>query len=802
MSIVDQSAIILVCALDAGILAYAAISYYVRRRSALSPLGRLRIAPRMADRVVAAMIVIYVLVIGGMSIMAFVTSHTDEIDLAQYDQLVWNSLQGRLLENSVIYDAPFFLGKSFTPILLAFVPLYAIWSSPVVLLAVQTIVLALGALPIYWFARRRIGYGLGLVAAAIYLLSPLVQYTNLSDFHEIALATPVLAFATFFLLRRHYAGFITCLVLSLLIKEELFFVAAGMGLFIAIWQRKWVMGLALALFGVAGGGILLQYLIPYWAGTLGKGFYYFSSGGMSGGAARYAYLGNSLGEIASTIVTRPDIVLLHLLIPAKVEYVLQLVVPLGLLPLLGPEVLFLALPTLGYSLLSDYRWQYTLQTAYPAPIIPFLFFASVIAIQRVLSWRAPSEPKRIARQVAVAVFVLTAAAIGYYYDGAGPLSRNFVLSTYLPDERSALGFSFVDAIPSDGVVVTQNEFLAHLSDRRYIYNPAMIPDYRQADYLLVDIKRGWYDIHKGYWDTFLQSGYFEVVDERDGFLLARRRQIDHPADIRFDNRIAYLGYGIASEEQLSGGTTIQPVVRWRAATANPGAYRAVMQLADRDGHVWSRDEHDIFNSDIFRSPSDKAGSIADQFKLRLPPTMPSDAYELTLTLKKASKDEEVSAQDANGVALGTEVVIGKLSVAKDRRPYAAQDLEIEQRLSADLNELRLLGFVPPRSSLKAGELLQIGLYWRALAKPSRDYDIVVQLRDSQGRVKVETTAQPANGNLPTNQWQLGEVLLDWHELTVPTDIQPGDYGITVLARQSKGSAECGSIQVSSVTVLP
>jgi uncharacterized membrane protein len=170
---------------------------------------------------------------------------------------------------------------------------------------------------------------LALVLCLAFFLSPGVENIVLTEFHEIAFATPLLALSTFFLLRRHMAGLIISLAAALLVKEEIAFIAAGIGIYILMVHRMKWLGLAIAVFGVLWGAALLQYVIPYLRGTeFGSTFYYFGEGLLGGGGSRYGYLGQNVGQIATTLLTRPDIVLTHVFIPDKIEFLLHLLVPL------------------------------------------------------------------------------------------------------------------------------------------------------------------------------------------------------------------------------------------------------------------------------------------------------------------------------------------------------------------------------------------------------------------------------------------------------------------------------------------
>ncbi len=159
-------------------------------------------ASRRIDPVFYFVVIGFIVIYSVLALLRYYSLATDTTDLAQYSQMTYNGLNGRLFENSLIPDAPLFIAKSFVPIMLAFVPLYAIWADPAILLIAQVIGLALGALPIYWFARVRLGRALGFGIALAYLASPVVTQMISYEFHEVAFATPFLAYAVFFLLRK------------------------------------------------------------------------------------------------------------------------------------------------------------------------------------------------------------------------------------------------------------------------------------------------------------------------------------------------------------------------------------------------------------------------------------------------------------------------------------------------------------------------------------------------------------------------------------------------------------------------
>lgn len=780
----------LLLALSASLLTYVAGLRILKANSSHSIVPARALSPRVADGAFLALTAAYTLVFAVLSTLRHLSFNTGGYDMGIFDQAIWNSLRGRLLENSILPDAPTLFSQRFSPILLAFVPLYALWSDPLILLIVQTLALSVSAFPLYWFARERVGRVLALVVAVAYFLSPALQYVNLFQFHEIAFTVTWLAFATFFLWRRSDRAFLVCLGLALLTKEEIAFVTIGFGVFICLIQRRWWFGLALALFGLLWGALLLQYVIPsFRPSEFGTGYYYFGSALVSAGRGRYDYLGHSLLEIVSTVLTRPDIVLQHLLIPPKFEFVLHLLVPVAFVPLIGAEVGILMLPTLGYSLLSDYAFQYSIRSKYTAPLLPFLYFALAIGLQRILRWKNSGRELEVpyrARQWALAVLILAASGVSYYLHAPGPLARHFEQEPYVLNEHTAIGYAVMRAIPDDAAVVAQTELAAHLSERKYIYEFPSIPDYRQADYLFADTTRLWYGFHRGSWDRWLATGYFEIVAEQDGYFLARRRAPTHSLRIQYGNQVTLLGYTLVTTDTLHGGQELQPIVEWQANRTPDTRYRIVVRLVDRQGHLWAEQDREPQDGNLPTTRWEVGKPVGDQYTLRLPPTMPAGDYQITIAVREAGNYLE--AYDERGNQLGTEATLATVRIEKNKSSYTASELAKEQPLVAhfvDMQEIRLLGYYPPRETISSGEVLPIGLYWKARAKPRGDYLVAVQLRDADGRTVFEHASRPANGTYPTTLWDAGEVLLDWHDFDVPRDIAAGNYQIVVLLRDAE-----------------
>ena len=741
----------------------------------------------------------YVLVLGALSILKY-NSANSGFDLAIFNQAIWNSLNGRLFESGtdLYYTRGNILGVHFSPLLLSLIPLYAVWSDTRTLLIVQTILLASAAIGLYWYARRLIGNTLALVLAFSWLLSPSLQYTNLYDFHEIALATGLLTFVLLFLLRRRYLPFLIVASLAVLVKEEIALIVAGLGLFVWLAQRRWRLGLGLFIFGILSFLFLVLYVIP----SFGKGFTFAT--------ALYGSFGNTLSEVLVALVTQPDRVFQTLLVPVKIEFILHLLIPLGLLPLLGTEVFFLAFPTLGYFLLSDVPTRIPISPIrfhYTATLLPFMFFAAVLGLKRIQRFKLgepgyAGEGETLARKLALIALILIASGTSYYLYAPGPFTRNFDATLYSPTKRDEIGQSIVDRIPREAIVVGQREWVPQLAGRAGLYDVDTIPDYMLADYAFADKRRGWYTIRQGVWEEWLSSGYFQVIDTTDDFILARQKNPENVLELKFGDDLTLLGYTVIATDTIRGGMHIYPMTWWHAEQDIPQDWTIQMQILDAQGHVWSEQTHG-FMGNIPNGVWREGKLVGDRRTLYLPPTIPKGIYHIALGIQNG----DGVWLDVRGKepipSLAHETQIGTLNVEKDKTSITASQLVQLQSLNAlfaDMEEMRLLGYAPLRQTISSSEIVHIGLYWRAREKPRMDYFVSVQLRDAHDQVVFEHSAQPAQGTYPTTEWAVGEVLLDWHDFVLPRNVVPGDYQIHVLLRKSENASALGQIKIGNISI--
>lgn len=789
MSIWFEFVLTLSLAVGISAIIFLSWSYIFSRQPAKCTF---EISPRVANALFVAMFAAYCAVFGSFAILRHETFHSGGYDLGIFDQAIWSTLHGRILENTIMIDSPSLLGHHWSPLLIALVPVYALWNDVRALLIFQTIAIASGGLPLYWFARKRLGYPLALIVSALYFLYPALQNVTLFEFHEIALTIPLLALALFFLLRHRLVPFFICLGLALMLKEEIAFVAAAFGVYLILVERRRLLGSILTIASLVWGYAAVSYVIPYFYGPAYGGNYFF--------VERYTYLGKTVSEIIHTAVTQPRLVLQQLLLPVKLEFILQLLVPVAFIPLVGIEVFALALPSLAYLLSSDFPSQSSIHYQYTAPLIPFIFFALVIGIGRLAKTRPFSVFSPIRVRALIGILLLCSGIANYYFQSAGPFSQSNEVQAYTPTSHTALGHKLLDMIPPDASVMADSNFVPHLSHRDLVYQTAVVPDLRKIEYLLSDDTLPIHADYESIWRDILPLPFFQTIVAQDGYILKKRAPVTfaQPRSIQFEQGIELLGYTLQSAEPLRRGAPANLILAWQANQAVTGRYAVFVHLRDAAGNLWAQDDREP-GLGWFRTDRWQAGDqTLDNYTLTLPAYMPPGQYTLTTGLYRLDNGARLTASTVGGSALGDEPELGVVTVGQDSTPIGVSSVEIAQPKRGRVDDLQLLGSTALPESIASGSALHLGLYWRALNAPSHDYAFDLALLTSDGKIAFE---QPGSADViyPAAQWIKDEIILQYHTLNLDPAFAPGAYQLAVLVRNGSG-ADAKKLILGPVTV--
>ncbi|CAI1493913.1 conserved membrane protein of unknown function [Thermococcus nautili] len=322
-------------------------------------------------------IMVYILFFSAYSVLMHHSYLTSAYDLGIFMQSLWTTAYGY----GFLFNTPEWedlgvyshFGVHNSPILLLLVPIYRGLPYAETLLLLQTIILGLGALAIFKFARLLVGDREAFYISLIYLANPLIHGINRFDFHPVSLVVPLIFLIPYYYEQNEYLKMILVSLLVLTAKEDSglilislggFFIVKKYGLRRAlnpVWLLKnhkdIFVEISLVFLGLIWILLSLFIVIPHY------------NGGM------YPYIDPSRVQRYSMSIS-----------DFHVDYVLVFfsitIISLAFIPLLNLSYFMTSLP-LWLELILPSKTVYMVRVGYQYPymLVPFLIIITVYAVQ-------------------------------------------------------------------------------------------------------------------------------------------------------------------------------------------------------------------------------------------------------------------------------------------------------------------------------------------------------------------------------------------------------------------------------------
>lgn len=395
------------------------------------------------------------------------------------------------------------LGDHFSPLLVVLAPFYRLFPTPVTLLIAQAVLFAVSVIPITRVAMRELGSGVGIVIGAAYGLSWGIQGALDVEFHEYALAVPLLAFAAEAFVRRRWSAVVWWTLPLLLVKEDLGLTVAAMGLALAVrGARRW--GAALVASGAVGFVLVMFVIIPA-----------FNPDGS------YAYWGNvddgatDAGSIVTRILSLPVLLVNP---PVKLETIFLLLIVSGFVALRSPLML-VVVPTLIWRFVSTNHGYWGPTWHYSVILMPIVFAAAVDGLARLRE----SSRSWLRSYAVMAPAVIATAAILLCW--RFPFKDLVQPETYQESWRADAAHEVLRLIPDGASVQTDTGLMSRLVARTEVTWVGTSPD-TDPDFVLIDDYAGWSPEAPADAAEYAESQHpgtaYELVFDVDGYQVAQR----------------------------------------------------------------------------------------------------------------------------------------------------------------------------------------------------------------------------------------------------------------------------------------
>jgi len=440
------------------------------------------------------------------------------IDLANMEQTIWNTLHGRFMRATIypVTGAPVSdftdrqsesrLADHVQPILLVLALPYALIPRSEIFGVMLSLATALGAVPLYNIARRRLGSeAWALFGVALYLLLPTVETTNAWDPHGTSFLPPLLLAALDTLERgkRRWWWFWTLLAMGC--REDIPLLTGWAMLCLAPRDHRQDAAV-MASLGTLWSCVAFLIIIPYFGGD---GTPY---------PARFFPSDTTLTTNGILTVLRQRAYWART-VQHSLTYNIRLGLPVLFLYWLHVPSLLAMAPTV---LLNGLSWYIAAQipdiSHYSAPLVPWMIVGTLegfVKLNRSLArWRPTLHWRRILSTAVTASVLGAHVASGYT-----PLSTRF--SWPAPKRPPAQVRTFLAQIPEDAAISAEANLAAHLARRETL---RLFPDLRGTTWIILDQRYGLYlyFTEEDAWKKIQQDPSWKVMAEQDGLILLRR----------------------------------------------------------------------------------------------------------------------------------------------------------------------------------------------------------------------------------------------------------------------------------------
>jgi uncharacterized membrane protein len=453
-------------------------------------------------------------------------------DLGIFMQAFWTTVydQQLLYYTPELYINPggSFFGIHFSPILLLLIPTYAVSPRAETLLFLQSLAIALAAVPIFFIARDKLGSEpAALMISIVYLLYLPVHELNWFDFHFEAFIPITLLSAFYFFERAVYGKAFTFFLLTLACNEFMPVIVSCFALYFSLktlaarFQGVWNAEASRRLLN----SLILLLISLAWFSLALNVIHMFNPGVKVAG--HWEYWGLTPIEIAYNLLANPAKTLAFILTREKLMYLIYLMAPLGFIPIAGIlEFVFLV----GAWLLP--AWISTFNGYYGGFLSPQFQYGGFVAAQVFIAFIYGLKNLKLGgmaltRAVTLFLCVSLVMAAAFSPFGAGLLRPYFKQPQITPHEDALA--QMVSLIPEDASILTQNHVFPHVANRvkAYVWPifPKILkepPSYAKGTkYILFDLTKAGFNM-TNYTLNLIQSGEYGVFAAADYIILLKR----------------------------------------------------------------------------------------------------------------------------------------------------------------------------------------------------------------------------------------------------------------------------------------
>jgi 4-amino-4-deoxy-L-arabinose transferase-like glycosyltransferase len=227
--------------------------------------------------------------------------------------------------------------------------------------------------------------------------------------------------------------------------------------------------------------------------------------------------------------------------------------------------------------------------------------------------------------------------------------------------------------------------------------------------------------------------------------------------------VTLLGYDLP-HTQIRPGDALELALYWEAPRDVQDDYTVQVQLRDDLGHVWAEEESRPAYGGYPTTEWERGEIIRDWHDVPVSVEAPEGEYHLSVGLAK------------RGVPKG-EVRLGTIHISGRARSFEIPEMEHQSgwRLG---ESVILLGYdVDP--TVRAGDILELILYWQCVGQMDESYAVFTHLLDRDSGIRGQLDGVPVGSEAPTTSWIEGEMIADRYGIPVDAEAATGEYVLEI-----------------------
>ena len=465
----------------AVLLAYVFFLFYFLQKNDLL-MDRLKIHSKAVWIVTAVLGLVGGGVIAVTTCMRYMTFSSPNFDFGLFVNMFHNMTETGLpiisSERDVLLSH---FAVHLSPIYYLLLPFYAIFPSPLTLQIGQAVLVASGVIPAVLLARHfKLTERTQIMVALIYALYPATAMGCFYDFHENCFLLPLLLWMFYFFERQKYLPMYIFAFLTLMVKEDAAVYVIFFALYLMLSRKKYLHGVILAavsaVYFVGALAFLnetAQYWAEYYAGDTPRpsiagpminrfdNLIFDKDEGLLGAiVTALKNPGYVLKQLFSTDKANLDSFFIERSPWAKVVYLLQMLLPVGMIPFCTKkQSRWLLIAPILLNVVTTYKYQYSFNFQYHFGITAFLMYAMILNLP---------DLQPIPRRRLLALGVAATCCMYIFY--VIPKYNTYTEAWEKNKDRYEYIEAMLDDLPEDASLCVPGSYLAHVADRREVYD--------------------------------------------------------------------------------------------------------------------------------------------------------------------------------------------------------------------------------------------------------------------------------------------------------------------------------------------